>query len=160
MPVKIRKLKIVTDVPSSEYAQHAAHFFHKAGLEHLLLKLREKYIELGVVGGQVQLKESTPHERREIASFLERPPYRDTTIRVKLSDMDSALRRSRFGCSLPDLLPAFFPSQPLITRPQQRAAHASHQDQFRQALQTLAEAQTYETRSRQWLLQGQHGQEW
>src|SRR5690348_16561461 len=102
---------IVTDVPYPENAQRAADFFHKAGLDRMLLKLREKYIELGVVGGQVQLKESTLHERREIASFLEKSPYRDTTIRIKLSDMDSALRRSRFGCSLPDLLVAFFPDQ-------------------------------------------------
>jgi uncharacterized protein (TIGR02679 family) len=140
--------------------QRAADFFRKAGLERLLLKLREKYIELGVVGGQVQLKESTLHERREIASFLERPPYRDTTIRVKLSDIDSALRRSRFECSLPDLLAAFFPEQPLITRPQQRAAHASHQDQFRHALQAILEAQPHDARGRQWLLQGHHGQDW
>jgi len=150
----------VTDAPYPENVQRAADFFRKAGLERLLLKLREKYIELGVVGGQVQLKESTLHERREIASFLERPPYRDTTIRVKLSDMDSALRRSRFGCSLPDLLAAFFPDQPLITRPQQRAAHASHQDQFRHALQAILEAQLPDTQRRQWLLEGQHGLEW
>src|SRR5205807_3164526 len=90
----------------------------------------------------------------------EKPPYRDTTIRVKLSDMDNALRRSRFGCSLPDLLAAFFPDQPLITRPQQRAAHASYQNQFRQALQAIVETQTHNTRGRQWLLQGQHGQDW
>ena len=150
----------MTDTSSFEPVQRAVNFFRHTNLERLLLKLREKYIELGVVGGQVQLKESTQHERREIASILERPPYRDTTIRVRLRDMDSALRRSRFECSLPDLLAAFFPDQPLITRPQQRAAHASHQDQFRQALQALAEAQTSETRGRQWLLQGQHGQEW
>jgi len=150
----------VTDTLSLENVQRAADFFRKAGLEHLLLKLREKYIELGVVGGQVQLKESALHERREIASFLERPPYRDTTIRVKLSDIDSALRRSRFGCSLPELLAAFFPGQPLITRPQQRVAHASHQDQFRHALQAIAEAEPHDTQGREWLLQGQHGLEW
>ena len=144
----------------NENVQRAADFFRKAGLELLLLKLREKYIELGVVGGQIQLKESTLHERREIASFLEKSPYRDTTIRIKLSDMDSALRQSRFGCSLPDLLVAFFPDQPLITRPQLRAAHASHQDQFRHALQTLIEAQPPDTHGRQWLLEGQHGHEW
>ena len=151
----------MTDISSPENVQRAVNFFRQADLERLLLKLREKYIELGVVGGQVQLKESTLHERREIASFLERPPYRDTTIRVKLSDMDSALRRSRFECSLPDLLAAFFPEQPLITRPQQRAAHASHQDQFRHALQAILEAhQPHDARGRQWLLQGQHGQGW
>src|SRR5260370_2496555 len=120
------KIEIVIDnTPPSKNVQRAVDFFRKAGLERLLLKLREKYIELGVVGGQVQLKESALHERREIASFLERPPYRDTTIRVKLSDIDSALRRSRFGCSLPELLAAFFPGQPLITLPHQHVPHAS-----------------------------------
>ena len=33
-----------------ENMQFATDFFRKAGLERLLLKLREKYIELGVVG--------------------------------------------------------------------------------------------------------------
>ena len=61
---------IVTDTPYPENVQRAADFFRKAGLERLLLKLREKYIELGVIGGQIQRKDSTPHERREIASFL------------------------------------------------------------------------------------------
>jgi uncharacterized protein (TIGR02679 family) len=150
----------VTDTSSSENVQHAVNFFRHANLDRLLLKLREKYIELGVVGGQIQLKESTPHERREIASFLERPPYRDTTIRVKLIDIDNALHRSRFACSLPDLLAAFFPDQSLITRPQKRAAQASHQDQFRYALQAIIDAQTHETLGRQWLQHGQHGREW
>jgi hypothetical protein len=45
-----------TDFPDLENVQRAADFFRKAGLERLLLKLREKYVELGTIGGQVQLK--------------------------------------------------------------------------------------------------------
>ncbi|MGZ3622174.1 MAG: hypothetical protein ACXWPG_03670, partial [Ktedonobacteraceae bacterium] len=55
--------------------QKAVTFFTQANLHRLLAKLREKYIEIGRVGGQVLLENTTPGERREIASFLARPPY-------------------------------------------------------------------------------------
>ncbi len=71
--------------------QKAVEFFQQAGLARLLAKLREKYVELGKVGGQVVLEDSTTGERREIASFLGKPPYRDITIKVRLVDVDKAL---------------------------------------------------------------------
>jgi len=148
------------DAEHQLHVQRAVAFFRQAGLERLLVLLRAKYIELGQVGGQVQLVESTTRERRELASFLGRAPYRDTTIRMRLSDMDSALRASGFHCTLLDLLQAYFPGQPLVTRPQQRAAHSSHQTAFRRQLEAIAQAQPDASRGQQWLLQGQHGLEW
>jgi uncharacterized protein (TIGR02679 family) len=150
----------MVETSHTQNIQRAVTFFRQADLERLLHKLREKYIEIGTIGGQVQLKDSTAHERREIASFLERPPYRDTTIRIKLSDFDNALRQSSFKCTLPELLAAFYPDQPLITRPQQRAARTSHQEQFQQALQAITAAQPDASRSQQWLQHGPHGQDW
>jgi uncharacterized protein (TIGR02679 family) len=150
----------MTDISYPENVQRAVTFFRQADLERLLHKLREKYIEIGAVGGQIQIKDSTAHERREIASLLEKPPYRDTTIRIKLSAIDNALQRSSFKCTLPELLAAFYPDQPLITRPQQRAARTSHQEQFQQALQAITAAQLDASRSQQWLQHGPHGQDW
>jgi len=150
----------MTDTSYPENIQRAVTFFRQADLERLLHRLREKYIEIGTVGGQIQLKDSTTQERREIASFLAKPPYRDTTIRIKLSDIDNALQQSSFKCTLPELLAAFYPDQPLITRPQQRAARTSHQEQFQQALQAITEAQLDASRSQQWLQHGPHGQDW
>jgi uncharacterized protein (TIGR02679 family) len=155
-----RVRKNMTNTPYPENIQRAVTFFRQADLERLLHKLREKYIEIGTVGGQIQLKDSTVRERREIASFLQKSPYRDPTIRIKLSDVDNALQQSSFKCTLPELLTAFYPNQPLITRPQQRAARTSHQEQFQQALQAITAAQPDTSRSRQWLQHGQHGQDW
>src|SRR5512135_3672132 len=140
--------------------QRAVAFFAQAGLSRLLTKLREKYIDVGQVGGQILLEDSTPSERREIASFLGKPPYRDANIKVRLTDIDNALQRSGFACTLPDLLTAFFPDQPLVTRPERRAAHAAHQADFRTALLSITTTLPQGSRGRLWLEQGQHGQEW
>ncbi|MBA2681912.1 MAG: hypothetical protein H0U76_26380 [Ktedonobacteraceae bacterium] len=145
---------------AEEWVQRAIDFFRKADLDRLLVKLREKYIEQGQVGGQIQLIECTPRERRDIASFLGKTPYRYTVIKLKLSEMDAALQKSGFHCTLPELLEAFFPDQPLITRPQLRAVHVTRQEKFRHSQEALADAQADGTRGRCWLLEGQHGLDW
>ena len=110
--------------------QQAIAFCRGAGLTRLLSEMRQKYIELGQVGGIVVLKDSTPLERREIASFLSKPPYPpEKPLRVRLVDFEKALLHS-FGCDLPALLTAFFPEQPLITRASLRETRASQQARF------------------------------
>jgi uncharacterized protein (TIGR02679 family) len=140
--------------------QKAVDFFSTARLSRLLQKLRERYIELGRVGGQITLEDCTPDERRDIASFLGKPPYRDIRIKVKLAEFDSVLQQSGFACELPDLLNAFFPDQPLVTRPQQRAAHKVHQADFHTALLSIAMELPADSQGRKWLLHGQHGLDW
>ena len=140
--------------------QRAVAFFTQANLSRLLERLREKYIELGRVGGQITLEDTTPGERREIASFLGKAPYRETDIKVRLVDVDRALRQSGFACELPDLLNAFFHGEPLVTRPQQRAMRAIHEADFRAALASIAIELPEDSRGRHWLLHGQHGQDW
>jgi len=148
------------DNRSAPDVQRAVTFFMQANLSRLLEKLREKYIELGRVGGQITLEDATPGERREIASFLGKAPYRETDIKVRLVDVDRALRQSGFACELPDLLNAFFHGKPLVTRPQQRAMRAIHEADFRAALASIAIELPEDSRGRHWLLQGQHGQNW
>lgn len=140
--------------------QKAVAFFQQVGLSRLVEKLREKYVELGHVGGQVILENSTAAERREIASFLGKPPFRDDSIRVKLADVDKALQQSGFECTLPDVLTAFFPDTPLVTRPQQRTARATQQADFRSALLAIATALPEASQGHVWLFQGAHGIEW
>jgi len=139
-------------------AQRAVDFFVRVGLTRLLERLRAKYIAEGQVRGQIVLEESSAGERREIASFLGRVPYRDTSIRVRLADIDAALRKSGFACSLLDVLIAFRPDKPLETRQERRAARAAHQFDFHSALHALAEE--LPERGRFWLLNGLHGLEW
>ena len=149
----------MTDQNTYPSVQKAVAFFTQAGLSRLLAKLRQKYIELGQVSGQVLLEDSTPIERRDIASFLGKPPYRDASFKVRLVDVEKAISHS-FGCTLSDVLGAFFPDQPLITRQEQRAARSVHQADFRTALHSIATELPEESRSRAWLLHGPHGQEW
>src|SRR5437588_7693215 len=150
----------MNDNRSAADIQRAVAFFQQANLSRLLEKLREKYIELGRVGGQITLENATPGERREIASFLGKAPYRETDIKIRLVDVDRALRQSGFACKLPDLLNAFFPGKPLVTRPQQRAMRAIHEADFRAALVSIAIELPEDSRGRYWLLDGQHGQDW
>ena len=72
-----------TSQHSTQNVQKAVTFFTQANLSRLLAKMREKYIEVGRVGGQVLLEHTTPGERREIASFLARPPYAGNSLKVK-----------------------------------------------------------------------------
>lgn len=126
----------------------------------MLEKVREKYIEVGQVGGQVRLEHSTAGERRELASFLGKPAYRDATIKLRLVDLDTALRQSGFACTLPELLFAFFPDQPLMTRQEQRAIQALQQADLRTTLLSIATPLPATSRGRWWLLYGVHGLEW
>jgi uncharacterized protein (TIGR02679 family) len=153
-------VKVTDSLPCNpQNVQKAVTFFTQANLSCLLAKLREKYIEVGHVGGQVLLKDTTPGERREIASFLARPPYADSSLKVKLSDIEKALQHS-FKCGLPELLVAFFPDQPLVTRQAKREAHAIHQADFRIGLISIAATLPAGSQGKYWLQHGQHGQEW
>ncbi len=140
--------------------QKAVSFFTQAGLSRLLIKVREKYIERGQVGGQVILEDSTAGERREIASLLGKSPSQERAMKVRLIDIDTALKESGFACTLPDLLGAFFADQPLITRPEKRAAHLLHQHNFQADLQAITSSHPSASRGRRWLEQGSHGLEW
>ncbi len=149
----------MTDHPTNPNIAKAVAFFTQVGLSRLLTKLREKYIEVGHVGGQITIENALPGERRNIASFLGKPPYPGSSFKVKLVDVEKALMYS-FNCTLPELLAAFFPGQPLVTRWEQRTAHAMRQEDFRTTLLSIANGLPEGSRGKQWLLHGQHGQEW
>lgn len=142
-----------------ENVQKAVEFFNRAGLSRLVDKLYEKYIEVGQVGGQITMQDCSVNERREAASFLGKPLYPDTTIRVRLADVEKVLQRS-FSCSLPDVLRACYPDRELITRPEQRVTRATLQTQFHASLMAIASELPEGSRGRCWLQQGSHGEEW
>ena len=148
------------DHTTNQNLQKATALFQQPGFIRLLTQIRQKYIELGQVGGIVILRDATDLERRDIASFLGKPPYAaDKPLRIKLIDFENALLHS-FGCNLPALLTAAFPDAPLITRKAQRESHSIHQTQFHDALTNLATALPSNSRGRIWLEQGVHGTEW
>jgi len=145
---------------SNPNLQKATTLFQQAGFIRLLTHMRQKYIELGQVGGIVILHDATDLERRDIASFLGKPPYPvDKPLRVKLIEFEYVLLHS-FGCNLPALIAAAFPNSPLVTRQAQRDAHTTHQTQFHDALTNLATPLPPASRAHSWLQQGVHGTEW
>lgn len=141
-------------------AKRTLAFFAHVGLTPLLEKLRAKYIVEGQVRGKITLEEATPAERRELASFLGRPPYREGMIRIKLIEMEQALQKSGFACSLLDVITALRPDEPLETRPERRVAHALYQSEFRQSLLSLVAEFAEGSRAHSWLSGGAHGVEW
>ena len=140
--------------------RRAVDFFVQADLSHLLKLMRDKYIEVGQIGGQVTITESTPQQRRELASFLGKPSYVGETFKVRLRDMDNALQQSGFACTIVDVLQALTPQQPLVTRKERRVAHAIEQTAFHESLQALLTQIPTNARAYQWLVHGQHGIEW
>lgn len=140
--------------------QQAVDFFRQAELSRLLDLVRVKYIELGRVGGQVVLLHSSSTERRNIASFLDKPTYLEIDVKIRLTDLEKALLNSRFACDLVELLNAFFPDKSMITRPQQRTERRISHADFHNALESIAKEQTEGSLGQQWLSEGQHGIEW
>ena len=124
------------DQPTTLNIQKAVAFFRQAGLARLIEKLREKYIELGKVGGHIILESSTASERQAVASFLGKPLSSDVNLKVRVAELEKAVQHS-FACSLPALLNAFFPEQPLVTRQERRAIHTAHQEAFQQQLAAI-----------------------
>jgi|GEM_PF-826583 len=134
-------------------------FFHRPGLSRLVEKLYEKYIEESQVRGQIILQDCASDERREIASFLGKPLYAGSSIRVKLVDVEKALLHS-FNCTLPELLRASFPDRALITRVERQAQHIQRQSDYRAALASLIEQLPHDAQGRRWLEHGAHGEQW
>jgi uncharacterized protein (TIGR02679 family) len=139
--------------------QKAVDFFKQAGLSRMIEQLREKYVELGRAGGQIILENSTASERQAVASFLGKPLSADVNLKVRMVDVEKAIRHS-FGCSLPVLLNAYFPDRSLVTRQEQRANRIARQAAFLQELVSIAEHLPDESLGRRWLLYGPHGLEW
>ena len=139
--------------------QKAVVFFRQSGLSRLVERLREKYIELGRAGGYIILENSTAGERQAVASFLGKPLSSDVNLKVRVADVEKAITHS-FGCSLPALLDAYFPGQPLVTRQEQRASRTARQDAFHQQLASTIDQLPEGSRGRRWLLHGPHGLEW
>lgn len=141
-------------------AQRALAFFARAGLTRLLEQLRAKYIAEGQIRGQVIVTGTSLQERRELASFQGKALSEGATVRVKLAEMDQALRNSGFACSLLDVITALHPNEPLETNPERRAARALYQAGFREALDSVVAALPENGRGHTWLLHGAYGLQW
>ena len=120
----------------------AVRYFRQRPLERVLAALRGRYESLGRVGGRVRLA-LTEEERLALRDFLGirggRSRRLGPELTLDVARFDAILRASRFACSLPQLLEAYFDG-PLLTRPARREARAAAWERLLQAIQAEAEA--------------------
>lgn len=115
----------MTPDPRPPGAGPAAAYFRQKPLERVLAGLRQRYEELGRVGGTLWLADPTRAELEALRDFLGKPPrVAGGQVRLALADFDRQLRASRFACGLPDLLGAYF-GEDIETRPERREAEAA-----------------------------------
>ena len=123
----------------------AVDYFRRRPFGRILEALRQRYESLGRVGGRVRLALSE-EERLALRDFLGMlrglsrraspgpppvpsvrvvgpGPSSGSVLTLDLARFDAALRTSRFACTLPELLEAYFGS-PIVTRPAWRQARA------------------------------------
>ena len=140
----------------------AARYLRERGLDRIATLARQKLILYGRPAGRLVLPDAGSEEHAGIAALAGRRVGQDE-LRVSLSDLDAWLLRSRFACSLEDALAAYF-GEPVPSRPLQkaeaRAAVASAREEFRQALEALAESFPAASLARRWLAEGGHGVAW
>lgn len=144
----------------SNQMQQTVLYFREAALTRLLQELRQKYIRQGEVRGTITIPEPTWVERTFLAELLGQPLPPETACKVSLKAFDAALQQSGFLCTLPSLLSAFFPEQPLQTRKEQRAQQAANLAAFQQRLQDLTLHLPSDSLGKRWLLTGNHGLGW
>lgn len=140
--------------------QDAVIFFAGADLSSLLILLRQKYIAKSGAIGSITIESSTSKEREYIGGLLNKRFSQGEALKISLTEMDVALRKSGFHCSLADLLTAFFPEQPLITKKQIQEQKIKQQEDFREQLEATAYSFPHDAKGRLWLTQGEYGLNW
>lgn len=85
----------------------AAEYFGAPEFSRLLELCRSKYMSLSHIGGNIILNDVTDAERDAIGGLMGRV-YDGKDIKLKLNDLDSALKRSRFAIGLDELLNKHF----------------------------------------------------
>lgn len=139
----------------------AVEYFRRRPFGRVLEALRQRYEALGRVGGRVRLAVSE-EERLALRDFMGALPGRGrqgagakagasaqradvsgpaggSVLTLDVARFDAALRASRFGCTLPELLEAYFGS-PVVTRPAWRQARALEWERLLEAIEQEAKA--------------------
>ena len=83
------------------------YFRSERGFDRFLELCRKKYISLSHIGGKVRLDAPDKNERAALGGLLGRD-IDAKCAELKLSDIDAALRNSRFGIGLEELLKEYF----------------------------------------------------
>jgi uncharacterized protein (TIGR02679 family) len=127
------------NLPSNERvndgARRAAEWVRSEKLEHPFALARERYVARGEPAGQVRIEQPTAPERRLFGDVLGRS-IRLGPLSFSLGELDQALLRSTFACSLVDLLEAL-EEAPIVTRPERRRARQDHEDAWRRELDEI-----------------------
>lgn len=104
-------------------------YLRQPGFVRLWPLVREKYAQLGRVGGSVLVRGVSEVEREALAGLLVRNLHGQSHVAVRLDRLDVALQATKYGISLEDCLLHLYPDE-LLTRREQRFAEEESWRQF------------------------------
>ena len=96
-------------------------YLRQPGFARLWPLVREKYVQLGRVGGSVLVRGLSDVEREALAGLLARNFHGQSHVTVRLEHLDAALQATKYEVSLEDWLLHLYPDE-LLTRREQRFA--------------------------------------
>jgi len=121
-----RKLDILTPA----YREAVAYFRNRSGFHRLFCALKEKYRSLGALGGKIFLSDLTPEERADLAGFLRKDFTGKTAAVIKVSDLASALERTKFHClSLEEIFRGYW-GKDLLSKKEELSLYLQEREDF------------------------------
>ena len=111
--------------------QEAVEFFRQdAGYTRLFTQLIEKYRSLGRLGGTVTLPDLTTREREVLGAFLRRDYGHRDTVTIAVSEIITALARTRFSHIELKVLLDGYVGEAILTKAEERELYESEKRQY------------------------------
>ncbi len=109
--------------------QCCKYFKSNPGFNRVLLKIRDKYISLGKIGGTIKLEKLSQAEKEAISGYLKENYYKDS-VAIKVEKFQNALEDTPFkGLDLVDILSEYF-SRDIITKKESQSIYEEEKRQF------------------------------
>ena len=107
-----------------------AYFKERSVYEQLFLKMREKYISLGRIGGTVRLSELKKEECRQLSGFFQKDFEGGSIVSISATAMEKALAGSKFaGLKWEDILQSYF-QEKFMDKKQQKQKELQEREEF------------------------------
>lgn len=107
-----------------------AYFKNNIGFKRPLMKLREKYRSLGVLGGTITLDKLTQQEKEALGGFLKRSYTNQKSTTIKVEAFERALLGTRFEeLKLIDIVEGYF-NEKLISKKNERSLYEEERAAF------------------------------
>ena len=109
----------------------ASTFFHeRKGFDRLFTAMRDKYISLSHIGGNVTVNQPNAEEYEELSRYFSKMYNKNSTIQFSLKAFEEVLQQTKFqGISLKELLEVYF-NEEIETREMKTKRLAMQKEQF------------------------------